>query len=168
MIYTKEVLEAVVAESTSWVEVIRRLGKSPRGGGLHRWLKHKAGLYGIDSSHFTGRGWAKGVASTKRKTPDQILVQLDPTSCRRTVDRVRESLLEIGREHRCAVCGLGPSWQGSSLTLQVDHINGDSTNNTAENLRFLCPNCHSQTVNFGGNARRGRPATVPGARLLNE
>ena len=42
-------------------------------------------------------------------------------------------------------------WMNQQLTLQLDHINGISDDNRKENLRFLCPNCHSQTKTFGGN-----------------
>ena len=50
----------------------------------------------------------------------------------------------------CLICGIKPSWCGKPLTLQLDHINGDGTNHSPENLRLLCPNCHSQTSTFGG------------------
>ena len=55
----------------------------------------------------------------------------------------------------CGICGLGPEWNGMVLVLQIDHINGDSTDSRLENLRFLCPNCHSQTETFAG--RNCRP-----------
>ncbi len=53
----------------------------------------------------------------------------------------------------CAVCGAPPEWLGEPLTLQLDHINGDGTNHKPENVRLLCPNCHSQTLTFGGRNR---------------
>jgi hypothetical protein len=49
----------------------------------------------------------------------------------------------------CRLCNLHNQWQGSVLTLQLDHIDGNWRNNTIDNLRFLCPNCHSQTSTFG-------------------
>ena len=44
-------------------------------------------------------------------------------------------------------------WMGSPLTLAVDHIDGDFHNNEPSNVRFLCPNCHSQTENFAGRSK---------------
>lgn len=154
--YTKEILESAIASSDSWVGVMRKLGRSPRGGGLHRHLKKRAAHYGIDYSHFTGSAHAKGKRSNRRLTADEVLVKMLPTACRQKVAVLRRALFDIGRPHECVGpdCALGPVWRGKPLVLQVDHTNGDSTDNTRENLRFLCPNCHSQTGNFGGNARR--------------
>lgn len=50
----------------------------------------------------------------------------------------------------CADCGIGPEWNGKPLTLQLDHINGDSRDHRVENLQLLCPNCHTQTDTFAG------------------
>ena len=52
----------------------------------------------------------------------------------------------------CAVCTL-TEWMGKSLTLQLDHIDGDATNNFPVNLRLICPNCHSQTPSWAGRNR---------------
>lgn len=53
-------------------------------------------------------------------------------------------------EYKCACCGNTGEWNGRPLVLQLDHINGDNCDNRLENLRFLCPNCHSQTDTFAG------------------
>ena len=61
--------------------------------------------------------------------------------------------------YKCAICGIA-DWQGNKISLQVDHIDGNPTNNMPSNLRMLCPNCHSQTPHFGsknkGNGRKSR------------
>jgi hypothetical protein len=49
---------------------------------------------------------------------------------------------------RCAICGISDEWNGKKLMLQMDHINGVNTDHRLENLRFVCPNCHSQTDTF--------------------
>lgn len=58
------------------------------------------------------------------------------------------------QEHRCKLCGIGEEWNGKPLKLELDHIDGDSTNNKKSNLRFICPNCHQQTPTYKGKHRK--------------
>ena len=55
---------------------------------------------------------------------------------------------------KCSKCNQENTWNNKPLMLQLDHIDGNSDNNNLENLRLLCPNCHSQTETFG-NAGKG-------------
>lgn len=65
---------------------------------------------------------------------------------------IRKRLTE-DRGYKCEICGLS-EWEEKSITLQVDHIDGVSDNNMPDNLRLLCPNCHSQTPTYkGGNKK---------------
>jgi hypothetical protein len=70
--------------------------------------------------------------------------------------RLRRELVKNGRPDVCEACGLGPEWQGSKLALQVEHKDGDGSNNCRENLALLCPNCHSQTETFSGRNKGKR------------
>ena len=73
------------------------------------------------------------------------------------IDRptARKYLAEA-RGYKCEVCSVC-DWQGKPITLHVDHINGDPSNDHPNNLRLICPNCHSQTEFLGGaNNGRGR------------
>jgi Zn finger protein HypA/HybF involved in hydrogenase expression len=60
----------------------------------------------------------------------------------------------------CLKCGLGTQWNGMPLKLQLDHVDGDRSNNKRNNNRLLCPNCHSQTPTFSG--RNNRCSDEPG------
>ncbi len=69
----------------------------------------------------------------------------------RSVSHLRKKVMSTGiLGDTCNMCGIGKSWNNKVLVLQLDHINGISTDNRIENLRALCPNCHSQTDTFAG------------------
>lgn len=52
--------------------------------------------------------------------------------------------------YKCSVCGCDGHWQNGTISLELDHIDGDNTNNEIENLRYLCPNCHALTNTYRG------------------
>lgn len=148
--YTKELLQPVVAESRSMAEVVRKLGLRP-GGGSQSYLRKVVDKFCIDTSHFTGQGWAKGIISRKRLPWQSYLVKhaIPIRTCMR-----RRAMIESGIPYLCEECGQEPEWRGNPLVLQTDHRDGDQLNDERENLRFLCPNCHTQTANFGIKNRR--------------
>lgn len=57
----------------------------------------------------------------------------------------------VADEHgnQCCLCDQEPFHNGLPLSLQLDHIDGDPHNNRWDNLRLLCPNCHTQTDTYG-------------------
>jgi hypothetical protein len=147
--YTKEVLEEAVAHSTSLAGVMRYLGKERYSGAVSNWIRGRLQLFGIDTSHFTGLRSALGKTSPKKHPPDEIFKMSRKTP---PSHQLRRALLEIGVPDACSRCGVS-EWLGEPLTLEVDHIDGSRKNNQKENLRFLCPNCHTQTVTYGNKKR---------------
>jgi len=96
---------------------------------------------GLQAAGSKGGGW-------KQKTPlSEILLGLHPHF--QTLKLKNKLLREGIFENKCAICGLC-SWQNKPLNMQLDHIDGDSTNHMLENLRLLCPNCHAQTDTYCG------------------
>jgi predicted amidophosphoribosyltransferase len=59
-------------------------------------------------------------------------------------------------EYKCNICDLTEIWNGKKISLQLDHINGIYNDNRLHNLRYLCPNCHSQTENFAGKKLKNK------------
>jgi hypothetical protein len=145
--YTKEMLEEAVKKSLSFAGVLRELGLK-QAGGTQCHLKRVVIKYGIDYSHFTGSCHNRGKASPKRIPWEEVLV-ISRVDRREHSFRLRRALIESGVEEKCSECGVKDCYNNKPIVLQVDHIDGDWINNLKENLRFLCPNCHSQTSNFG-------------------
>ncbi len=144
-VWTEPVLRPVVAESSSVREVILKLGLKEAGGN-HANIKRRIQEYGLDTSHFVGQAHQRGKHSNNRQSADEVLVKGHKIV---DVARIRRALDEIGRPRLCVGCKNGEIWNGLPLRLQVDHVDGDRYNNLPSNLRYLCPNCHSQTDTFG-------------------
>ncbi|MGW4236375.1 HNH endonuclease signature motif containing protein [Streptomyces sp. NPDC004749] len=147
--HSEETLRDLVARSSSVAEVVRRLGISPVGGNQAHISRRIASL-DLDTSHFlrAPRGRPKGALGNR-------LVLGSPSDGRVPSERLRRELISMGVGESCAQCGIGPEWNGKPLRLEVDHINGNWWDNRPENLRLLCPNCHSVTDTYRGRKRRG-------------
>lgn len=149
-----ENFKKIVAESVSIREVRKKLNYR-ESGGIYVYLKHIFEYFKIDISHFTGQQWSKG----KTKETDERLAraaeyQRLPWEKVFTYNSGVENgtllkrLIEANKkEYKCEICELS-SWKNKPIRLQIDHINGDRLDNREENLRIICPNCHSQTDTF--------------------
>ena len=149
--WSDEALKLAVKTNNTMAGVLRdiHLSTSPgnyRGVGL---IVKKLGL---DTKHFKGK--AHGTSPRITKIP---LIEILVKGSQYGSNNLRKRLIKEGiLPNLCSECGIGPEWNGKSLTLQLDHFNGDSSDNRLENLRILCPNCHSQTRTFTGRALFGR------------
>jgi hypothetical protein len=102
----------------------------------------------IDISHFNSH--TTNSALTTIRYDDNELFKKDSYASSHTV---KKRFIKLN-DYKCFTCGIS-EWMGQSLNLQLDHINGNKTDNTLKNLRLLCPNCHSQTNTFAGkNVKR--------------
>lgn len=148
--YSKEMLEDVVATCDSRACVCRKLGLK-KGGGSQSFIARRIKEFGIDCSHFVKRHFPL----KPKMAWNEILIKRDEGN-RRSRDILRRAMMESGRSYQCESeqCYVSNSWLGKGITLQVHHIDGDCLNDSPENLKFLCPNCHSQTPNWC-NTNRG-------------
>ena len=162
IVYTRELLEEAVGGSVSFAGVLRYL-RQRQAGGTQAHVARRIRQFGIDITHFTGQAHNRGVPSRARKMPGEVLTERSPLAKRIPGVRLRRALVESGRPDVCEDCGTGPSWNGRPLTLEVDHVDGDWSDNRPGNLRILCPNCHSTTDTYCGR-NKGRLARTSTGR----
>jgi 5-methylcytosine-specific restriction endonuclease McrA len=103
---------------------------------------------------FYPRSWEDAVRRGAIKTRDQLWPIERILREAKSASHVKRRLLREGLlENKCQECGLD-AWRGKPISIQIDHINGNNKDNRLENLRMLCPNCHSQTDTFGVRNRK--------------
>lgn len=141
-----KIVPSIIKECFSYSDIIRKVGLNDKGNN-HETAKKVIKHYKLDIGHFcrVSRG-------NKCKPKDEeLFCAYSEFSLKTIIKRFREI-----SEHRCSCCGI-VDWNGKAITLQVDHKNGDRNDNRKENLRMLCPNCHSQTDTWG--TKKTRPST---------
>ena len=152
--YTKELLEKLCSESYSFSEVLRKTGRV-ESGYSSQYLKNKIQEFNIDITHFTHRLWSKGKTHLD---DDRIklrsVYKIEDIFCKNspaTRRTIRKYILKYNLiPYKCATCGCDGNWQNGIIALELDHIDGDGTNNELSNLRYLCPNCHALTETYRG------------------
>ncbi len=168
--YTKEILEPIVKAAKSISSIIKAFGLKQTGGNYSHFQK-MIKFHNIDITHFTGQAWNRGETAKTNEivrrlkirnsfTEDEILSENASASVRRR--NLLPLLLVRGFLYQCSIenCTVTDNWLNKPITLHIDHINGINNDNRLINLRFLCPNCHQQTITWGH--KKGRFGTVAG------
>lgn len=143
---TDEDFQKVIEESQSYAECCRKIGYSDKGRYGSDQIKKRCAELNISTEHFSSV--VPMLKAAQKYTLDEILVE---NSSYKNISRLKLRLISENRlEYICAICGNNGFWNNQPLTLTLDHINGKHLDHRIENLRFLCPNCHSQTDTFSG------------------
>jgi len=153
--WTEEQLRQAVSKSRSVRQILTALGLREAGGNYSQ-IKKYIKEYQINTKHLKGRGWNKGLRGIGRpKIPlNKILVKGSNFQS----FKLKNRLLKAGlKKPKCEKCGWAKRSDDGRLPLELDHINGDSTDNRMDNLQILCPNCHSlQHTHRGRNLRKNK------------
>ncbi|MEU5751561.1 HNH endonuclease signature motif containing protein [Streptomyces sp. NPDC047829] len=137
-------LRCAVERSSSYADVMRHLGLEVNDTN-HRRVRRASARLGLDTSHFTRRSWGRPERPAPEPIAHRVLVILPPSAGRTNRTQLHRALTELGVPYACETCGNTGEWLARPITLQIDHVNGDWRDNRAENLRYLCPNCHALT-----------------------
>lgn len=136
----------LLKNSSTISEVLFKLGYSVKGNswGFAK-VKQRMSDLNLDGSIFKGKSPITKYGSLHKVNASDIL----KPNCKHARSVLRRYVIKNNLiPYRCAICGC-VEWQGRTLSLELDHINGINNDNRIENLRFLCPNCHSQTTTYG-------------------
>lgn len=143
--WKRENIEKAVAGSLNFSQALQAIGLSVHGDNM-KTLKRYIALYKLDTSHFS----KVRLRRVSVLTDDQIFCvnsHVDRSIVKRNI--LTRNLIE----YKCRDCNNDGTWNDKSITLQLEHINGSNNDNRLENLTFLCPNCHSQTLTHGSKIR---------------
>lgn len=147
-----EEFKEIIANSISYSDCLRALGLSTNGGSSTDILKRRIEELECSTDHFHRKTNSNNNGHCIYNL-DEILIE---NSSYANIASLKRRLINEGKiEYKCAFCGNEGEWLGQSLSLQLDHINGIHNDHRLENLRFLCPNCHSITPTYGGKNIKG-------------
>lgn len=142
---SKEEIQDKVNQCNSISDMLEAFGYQRSNGSMSKVMRKVIDTYNIDTSHF------KPFKRTNQKPIYSLEEILVPNSKYENIARLKKRILKAGLlKYECECCGNKGEWNGKPLVLQLDHKDGNHNNHSIENLRFLCPNCHSQTNTYSG------------------
>jgi predicted RNA-binding Zn-ribbon protein involved in translation (DUF1610 family) len=161
----KEILEKIVSESDTIHSVLVKMGKNTSAAS-YKLFHRKVKKYSIDISHFltraeyTAKQFKEG---NLKKIPTNEMFTENSTISRHIVKNrvISENILK----YECSMCGNDGNWNGSKISLILDHINGVNNDNRLDNLRFVCPNCNA-TLDTHCKGSKGLISKIPKVKKL--
>lgn len=142
--YNASQLIDAIAHATCWSDIYRQLGLTICGFNKQSVIT-QCTRWNISIPTFADLSTAYRRGKPQWEAAD--IFKADSTYSRGSLRRAYQL---IHPATVCSVCNIVPTWNNLPLTLELDHINGISTDNRLENLRWICPNCHSQTCTYKG------------------
>jgi len=143
--YTYEQVILAVKNSTSIRQVLNKLGLKEAGGNyssIHKLINKLE----IDTKHFSGQSWNKGIKfGPKRPIEDYLSNQQTINSHKLRKRLINDKIFP----YKCSNCHLS-QWLDQPIPLELEHIDGNHNNNSLDNLTLLCPNCHAMTSTYRG------------------
>jgi 5-methylcytosine-specific restriction endonuclease McrA len=150
----KCLLEKLAMESFSFREIILKLNMKDSAYNYYK-IQSFIVEYKIDTSHFLGKEAYRSRHKKEKQRHISEYLKLEGPYI--SSSNLKKKLILFGLiENKCKICKIGPEWNNMPLTLQLDHIDGNRKNNNIDNLRILCPNCHTQTDTYGGKTRKNK------------
>lgn len=145
----KEKFQEICKSKNTLADIIRSFDLSPEAGNYIT-LRRRIKKENIDISHIK-----LGISSNRnrkfgRKYTKEYILSGEKIESK-SIKELKKYLIEYKiLDKVCKLCGQEDKWNNLPLVLQLDHIDGNRENNLVDNLRLLCPNCHSQTNTFSG------------------
>jgi len=142
--WNEEELREIISRSGCKSDVLRLMKISPKSSGNFQTLDRYIRKYNIDISCLKYNN-DRGNRWVNKYDNDEIFCVNSKFSTKNLKKRIiNENLIK----YECEECHIVDVWNNKKLILHLDHINGINNDNRLENLRFLCPNCHSQTKTY--------------------
>lgn len=162
----EEKLQELYDSSSSYSDILRKMKLCPTGGSSRNTLKKYKIIWNIDTKKFKKnfevlkKNHYKKLQEIRSKDQRSDLDLFKENSEYATYSIKKRIIKRQLIKYECEKCKNKGKWQGEDLGLQLDHINGKSNDHRLENLRFLCPNCHSQTPTFASRNRNPKNVNV--------
>lgn len=155
--YSQENFIEAWTNSGSIAECARKLNLVIYGS-TYKTLRYTAKELDLNEEHMHGQGWRKGKTFTVTNArPLEEYLKIGSTIAS---SKLKAKLFRAGlKQNKCEECGLD-QWNNKSLGCELEHINGDNMDNRIENIKILCPNCHSQTPTYCRRKSTGQTKAI--------